>query len=381
MDRQSDSQYSHVGVVTMLDDISVLPNPSEKRLNTRQIDDYRSEREDCLRWLLAFGKDPETADGYALGTVKSRSHRMDQFYRWVWSEENGYTTGITHHHADEWMQELAYEEYSDAHRSCCQKSVQMLFKWRAHERGGEVWEPEIRFSSGDKTTTPRDHLTRTERRMIREASLEYGSIPTYNNLTPEARDTWRAYLARRFEKPKEDVAPDDFERANNWKIPSLVSVGLDAGLRPIEVERAVTSWVDLPNGLLRIPKEESSKNEENWRVSLGDRSVEMLEKWLDQRAQYDKYDGRDQLWLTREGNTYGSSALRRVLRKLCDIAGIDYENRQMSWYSVRHSTGTYMTREEDLAAAQAQLRHKSPETTMKYDQAPIEDRQDALNRM
>jgi hypothetical protein len=53
----------------------------------------------------------------------------------------------------------------------------------------------------------------------------------------------------------------------------------------------------------------------------------------------------------------------------------------MSWYAIRHSTGTYMTREEGLAAAQAQLRHLSPESTMKYDQVPVEDRQDALDRM
>lgn len=93
------------------------------------------------------------------------------------------------------------------------------------------------------------------------------------------------------------------------------------------------------------------------------------------------YDGRDERWLTREGNPYGSASLRRILHQLCEIAGIDYENRQMSWYTIRHSTGTYMTREEDLAAAQTQLRHKSPETTMKYDQAPVEDRQNALDRM
>jgi len=40
-----------------------------------------------------------------------------------------------------------------------------------------------------------------------------------------------------------------------------------------------------------------------------------------------------------------------------------------------------MTREEDLAAAQAQLRHRSAATTMKYDNAPVEDRRDALDRM
>ena len=53
----------------------------------------------------------------------------------------------------------------------------------------------------------------------------------------------------------------------------------------------------------------------------------------------------------------------------------------MSWYAIRHSVGTYMTREEDLAATQAQLRHKSKKTTMQYDQVPVEDRRDALNRM
>lgn len=36
---------------------------------------------------------------------------------------------------------------------------------------------------------------------------------------------------------------------------------------------------------------------------------------------------------------------------------------------------------EDLAAAQSQLRHTSPQTTMKYDQAPVEDRRSALDKM
>lgn len=40
-----------------------------------------------------------------------------------------------------------------------------------------------------------------------------------------------------------------------------------------------------------------------------------------------------------------------------------------------------MTREEGLAATQAQLRYNSAQTTMRYDQAPVEDRQDALDRM
>lgn len=69
------------------------------------------------------------------------------------------------------------------------------------------------------------------------------------------------------------------------------------------------------------------------------------------------------------------------LYNLCDNAHISIEGRKMSWYTIRHSVGTYMTREEDLAAAQAQLRHKNVEITMQYDQVPVEDRQNALNCM
>jgi len=257
----------------------------------------------------------------------------------------------------------------------------MLLKWRHHEHGMDEWQPTISFSVNDSASNPRDYLTRAERSKIRDAALEYGSIPSYSDLTPNQRDRWKAHLAQRFEKPKTDVTPADWDRANGWKIPSLVWTSLDAGLRPIEVGRATTSWVDTENGVLRIPKAESSKNYDNWVVGLQDRTAEVLDRWLAERPTYEKYEGTDALWLTREGNRYGSSGLRYLLRQLCESAEISTDNRHMSWYAIRHSTGTYMTREEDLAAAQAQLRHKSAETTMKYDQTPVEDRRRALDRM
>ena len=364
-----------------LEGIPVVTEPAAELLNERQQIDYRHTREECLEWLLTFGKDPQKADGYARTTVKNRSHRMDQFYRWVWDYENGYLTNVTHEHADAYLKDLARQEKSNVHKSNCRKALLMLYKWREHEHGLAEWEPEFTFSTDDKTTAPRDYLTREERSKIREAALEAGSVPNYDGLTPEERDRWKTYLAQRFEKPKSSVTPDDWEKANGWKIPSLTAVSLDAGLRPIEVERAVTGWVDVENNVLRIPKEHSSKNTGHWVVGLQQRTAEMLERWLEQRETEPMYDDTDTLWLTRQGNPYGSSALRHVLRRLCETAGISTENRQASWYSIRHSTGTYMTREEDLAAAQTQLRHKSPQTTMKYDQTPVEDRQSALSRM
>jgi len=364
-----------------LDGITLVPEPSAEYLNQRQRLDYESVREDCLSWLLVFGIKPKKGEGYAFETVKARAHRMDAFYRYVWESIGGYTADLTHEHADSWMRELAQQDKTNAHKANCQKAVQMLFKWRQHEHGLDEWEPAISFSDSSGASKPRDYLTRDERKMVREAALEYGSIPGYNDLSPEGRDRWKAHLAQRFEKSKEDVSPEDWDRANGWKIPSLVCTGLDAGLRPIEVERAVVSWVDVQNGVLRIPKEESSKNTENWVVGLQDRTAEMLARWIEERKTYEKYDGEDTLWLTRESNPYSSQSLGYLIKRLCDEVGISTDNRKLTWYSIRHSVGTYMTREEDLAAAQTQLRHKSEMTTMKYDQTPVEDRKDALDRM
>lgn len=363
-----------------LEDFSVVTEPAAEYLNHRQQLDYQTEREDCLEWLLTFGKNPDHAEGYAHGTVKPRSQRMDKFYRFVWEYEDGYTINLTHEHADAWMTHLAQRDVSATHKCNCQKSIKMLFKWLTHERGLSDWDPKITFKQ-DSSNNPREYLTRKERAAIREAALEYGSIPNYNNLTPRERDRWKAHLAQRFGKAKEDVTPDDWDRANGWKIPSLVWTSLDAGLRPIEVERSRVSWIDTDNDVLRIPKEDSSKNRDNWVIGLRERTSQALRRWLKQRENHTKYDDTDSVWLTRKSNPFDTSSLRYLLIKLCDIAGIDTEHRQMSWYAIRHSVGTYMTREEDLAAAQAQLRHKSAETTMKYDQVPVEDRQDALDNM
>lgn len=366
--------------MTLPDDVTVVTQPAEDFLNQKQLFDYRSEREECLSWLLAFGKAPKNGEGYAVGTVKPRAYRMDQFYRWLWECTGGYTAQLDPEHADTWMRHLAQEDYSSTHKTNCQKAVKMLFKWWSHERGGAAWDPEITFSQTDRSRPP-DYLTREERRLIRDAALEYGSIPEYSNLTPKERDRWKQYLAQRFEKEKAAITPEDWQAANSWKIPSLTWCSLDAGLRPIEVERASVGWVDTANSVLRIPRSDSAKSRENWIVSLGTRTSKGLARWLDERAQHSEYEGTDALWLTRENNRYTSQSLRYLLHRLCEIAEIETEHRRMSWYAIRHSVGTYLTREEDLAATQTQLRHKSPETTMKYDQAPPEDRRDALDRM
>jgi len=365
-----------------IDDIVVVPEKTREYLNQRQIVDYRDHREQLIKWILNIGKDPEKAEGYAHVTARQRAYRLDRFYRWVWRNHGGYTLSITTDHADEYMKHLAYQEKSTTWKANAQKAVKMLFKWQNFNRGKAIdWEPSINFNQNRGSTQPRDFLTREERRTLREASLEHGSIPHYNSLTPAERDKWKAHLAQRFETPKEDVTRSDWDRANGWKVPSIVWVTMDAGLRPIEVGRATVSWVDIGNQVLRIPKEDSSKNTDNWTVSLRERTATILERWLEERKNREKYDDTDALWLTKSATRYRSESLNKLLRRICDTAEIPHEDRAITWYSIRHSVGTYMAREEGLAAAQAQLRHKSEKTTMKYDQAPVEDRQKALERM
>lgn len=189
------------------------------------------------------------------------------------------------------------------------------------------------------------------------------------------------HLAVRFDVPKSEVGLEHWERANGWKIPSLVAVSLDTGLRPIEVEHSRTTWVDTDGEVLRIPREESSKGDHAWIPVLRTKTAEMLDRWLEERKAIPMYDDTDALWLTSKGNPYNTRSLSYLIDQLCDVAGIDTEHRQVTWYSIRRGLATGMIDEADLSTAKQQLRHKRFETTARYDQSPPERRRDALDKL
>lgn len=117
----------------------------------------------------------------------------------MWDREGGYTLNVTPDHANAWMTQLAQQDESGTHKANCQKAIRSLFKWLHHERGDAEWEPSPTLS-GRTVSQPRDYLTREERAQIREAAPEYGSIPSYSNLSPAERDRWRTHRAQRFER-------------------------------------------------------------------------------------------------------------------------------------------------------------------------------------
>ncbi|MCU4716704.1 site-specific integrase [Halapricum hydrolyticum] len=279
------------------DCVPVVHDSAHSELDMLQMREYRDHRLEVLSWLWQEGKDPDRAEGYSDIVVENTSYRLSKIYRWIWENE-GYTTVLNHDHADAIVEKLRTRGTADENKSQYVKALQRYFGWRAHEKGAEEWEPEETFSPGQQTHHARDYFTLDERKLLRNATLNYASLPNYNDATPEERDRWKIYLAQRLEKPKNEVTPEDWEDAVSWKLPSIVAVSLDGGLRPVEVRRARVQWVDLQNAVLRIPKEEDSKatgGGENWTVSLREDTTQKLEWWLAERAARPKYDSHDEL--------------------------------------------------------------------------------------
>jgi site-specific recombinase XerC len=123
------------------------------------------------------------------------------------------------------------------------------------------------------------------------------------------------------------------------------------------------------------------KNQKHWNVGLKQRTATLLENWIEERETDERYSDSELLWLTKYSNPYGSKALNRRFRRLCDEARIDRRNRKLVWYSIRHSVGREMVKELGVGAAAAQLRHQSINSTLRDIRPSAEKRQDALDNI
>ena len=104
--------YAKVLLMGKEEQFENISKPSRKQLNPRQAIDYNEEQEDLHSWLKNVGKDPEKYEGYSERAADNYSRRIDQFFRWMWSGYDGYTTRVTHERADEFGEQLAKD---DAH--------------------------------------------------------------------------------------------------------------------------------------------------------------------------------------------------------------------------------------------------------------------------
>lgn len=364
------------------------PETSSDILGRRKAVLHRNQLEAFYRWMRTSGKVDRSGVRESMSQTGATNYvrRLDQIFRFFWAQKNRRYTQLEHSHADAFIDYLKEDQfcknaggsYSSASKRKFANTLAKYFEWRAHEKGGEEWTPEVIFRDGDYAHP--DCFKRDELSRLRETAYEYGSIPCYKSLTPQERDRWKAELAQRLEKPKADIVPADWEHVNTtWKFTSLILLTQDAGLRPCEVHDASIDWLRLDKQSLAIPKEESSKNRNNWEVAIRDETAEVLKHWRQEREANPTYDDTDALYLNREGNRYDSKSLNYLLENLLVESGIDDGNRQLTWYSFRHSLGTYISEESDISLAKDQLRHRSIQTTQKYVHTSLEARQESLD--
>jgi site-specific recombinase XerD len=126
-------------------------------------------------------------------------------------------------------------------------------------------------------------------------------------------------------------------------------------------------WYNPSDQTIYIPAGEAPKNDQAWEQTLTDEAALALDNWLEQRDNMAIYEGRDEIWLNREGNPYNSATLNNLLRNLMDEAGINQNGRKLVWYSFRHSIGTYVFEEyKSLKPVAEALRQKSRTSAAQY---------------
>lgn len=156
--------------------VVLIPGPAREYLNKRHLIAYRNHREELVTWLTRMGKDPEKLEGYAEHTAKNYAANLDCLYRWVWEQEDGYTTNVTHDHVDEYLRDqvLSDEDYSDSHLYNVKLALKAYFRWRTDV---DEWVSDITITNSSSAAQPKDYVTMEERQALREASLEYGTVP------------------------------------------------------------------------------------------------------------------------------------------------------------------------------------------------------------
>jgi len=352
------------------------------QLNLRQRDVFKFRLENFEDYLKTVGKNPRKKIGYAETSISTRSSRVCKVIRWIWRND-GITINITPEQADQAIEALDTddfrrldgERYSEGSKRKLSNSLENWFQFR-----GVEWEPKITFKD-EPSSDNSDSFTRNEVSQLWEASLTYKNIPSYNNLSPDERDRWRAYLAQELGIPKDVIKPDHWTKVNtSWLVPSIIGTTKSAGWRPALIQRMKVDWYNPDRGTISIPAEMAVKSNRDWEQTLGDDAIESLEFWLPQRANSEKYDDSDHMWLNRNGNPYKSATLNDLLDGLIEEAGIKVGDRKISWYSFRHTLGTVTyEQEKNLEAVARVLRQSSTSSAARYVHPTEETLRDAAN--
>lgn len=385
----------------------------ELRNGTEKHEQIEEKFSDFYEWMITNGKAPErNSDSDGEGdvqlsdyTAKNYLDRLDQLFRFSLTFlEPDDPTMITHEEADLLQRYLDRgtitnrdgEVYSDTASRKFSNTLVKYFEWRYYgdcwtkeidcecdddncecaddgdeeykdhysesDPISELWYPKITFSDSHHESA--DKLSFEERWIIREEAKNYGSLPDYYSTSPEQRDRIDALVAQKLGKKKFQITRKDWETVDeSLKIGSLVAVGLDTGITPVEVANFSKHWVQKRRNIIKIPTEKASKGREGGEIPITEDTANLLGKWIKERRYHEEYDDTDRLWLNKHGNPYDSKNLCYLVRELCKSAGIPIEGRKIVWYSLRHNAGNLLEEVGNLPEAGDQLRHKSYNTT------------------
>jgi|APHM01.1.fsa_nt_gi Phage integrase family. len=353
--------------------------------------EYALYRAGFIDWMRECGKEPDKGIGLSESSVENYARRHHQLMQWLWELTDYVTATPKQHHADALIialddNTITQQNGSNYSGSSKRKFSNVLEKWFAYRQyayGADPWEPAVELTD-DPPEQSADYFVRGERARLWDAAKTYNTPPTYDSLSPEERDRWKAYIAQLLGKSKEDVMPADFRKLRtSWKYPSLVGATLDGALRPIGINRLRVQWLHLDAGRIIIPPEHTAKSTEGdgkHKIALRDRTILALSRWLAQRENKTKYDDSDRVWLTRKGNPYTSKTLNYLLDNLLEEAGIEQDGRKLVWYSFRKSTGQYVEEESDDLTTAAILR-TTQENVKNYSDPTHETKRDILERI
>jgi integrase len=345
----------------------------------RQLVRVERELSQFESWMLTKGKSPDRNKPLAEQTANDYIFRIQQFLIFTWANTRQITVRIDTQYADAFVEALDDdtitkddgEPYSESAKRKLVNAVKKWYLWRHDTCGTEKWDPEVVFTQEHHDSVSR--FTKLDRTLLREGVLGFETLPKYNDLSPEERDRKKAYLAQKIGKPKNEITLKDWEKVRkSWKVPSMVWLSLDIGPRPIDIHRLNKSWFIPAENTVRIPLGSSSKNEQFWPLRIHPDTTWMLQNWCEQRATDPSYDETEALFLNRNGNRYESGNLADLARRLCADIGISTENRRITWYSFRHSVGTYVANEGTNGQARHQLQHESNEALSNYNVPPAE---------
>jgi integrase len=365
----------------------------QRKLNRLELQMFEDWRIDFARWTYDRGYNPSQRQGYAYNSMRDIINRVERFCEWLYigdeirkknedddfdldefiASNNGeeFTVEFTAEHLDRyWYHIKAVDNLLDTSRRSI-NSVELVLKYQGIDweipESDEVYE-QIKREESDPGF--RDYYRGYELSEIKLASLRLESVPDRDTLTEDELDEWAVRLAQRLGKPKYALEDDDWE-ADSWKIPSLVFLSCDIGLRPCEIHASRIQWVDTKkegDAYIRIPREEDSKAGKRHReCKVSPETARILNYWLEERAENPKYEDSDAIWLTRKGNPYQSGSLRDLMIRLQREAGMGVAYRENGWYMIRRGVGTdIINKGGDITTLMRLLRINRVETAQRY---------------